>query len=220
MPRRYPAARQCESLSEADIMWIDYDASQEIGASAAEETGGPGPPGEGTARCCFSMAAMRANSVTHCLMEQLELEVRMQRPLFDALRAFATRRRACGQPVGHDELLDAARRELGRVALAIPSLSDCARTRLLAAHGFDHNGAILAAIKSKLEPRIIDAHAGGQALLKLDRAVKVPAAAAPAAVARLRSHSLRVAQRAFRTSVVARSRHPAFEAVKMLNQGL
>ena len=150
----------------------------------------------------------------------------MQRPLFDALRAFATRRRACGQPVGHDELLDAARRELGRVALAIPSLSDCARTRLLAAHGFDHNGAILAAIKSKLEPRIIDAHAGGQALLKLDRAVKVPAAAAPAytapadAGARSRSHSLRVAQRAFRTSVVARSRHPAFEAVKMLNQGL
>ena len=203
-------------------MWIDYDASQEIGASAAEETGGPGPPGEGTARCCFSMAAMRANSVTHCLMEQLELEVRMQRPLFDALRAFATRRRACGQPVGHDELLDAARRELGRVALAIPSLSDCARTRLLAAHGFDHNGAILAAIKSKLEPRIIDAHAGGQALLKLDRAVKVPGPPPllMPAVARLPSHSLRVAQRAFRTSVVARSRHPAFEAVKMLNQGL
>ena len=161
-------------------MWIDYDASQEIGVSAAEETGEPGPRGEGTARCCFSMAAMRANSVTHCLMGQLELESRMQRPLFDALRAFATRRRACGLPVGHDELLDAARRELGRVALAIPSLSDCARTRLLAAHGFDHNGAILAAIKSKLEPRIIDAHAGGQALLKLDRAVKVPAAAAPA----------------------------------------
>lgn len=173
---------------EADCMFMDLEnESQDLGPVAPPAA----PQDDAVGGGVFTVPAIRATQVAAWLAEKYDLD---PAPLRDPLQTFIIRRRRTGQRKSElSGLQAAADRELGRMEHALPSISTDAQVRLLTSHGFDHSRAIVEVVRSKLEPRVVNAC--GDNMHILEKAIK----------------------RAFRRAVVAKVTHPCLEAVKTLN---